>query len=64
MTMPRLVIDHCYTRDGVRPYIERGVEMGWTCSPIPPDGSGEWVIFDFSPDNKTGWRRFRLVSQQ
>jgi hypothetical protein len=54
---PRLIIDHEYTADRVEMHADG---CGWSCTPEPPDASSAWVIFDFSPDSKTGWRRISL----
>jgi hypothetical protein len=60
---PQLRIEHLYTSDRVRAdYNERGVEIGWTYFPEPPERAGHWEIFDFSPDDKTGWRQISLVA--
>ena len=62
MTPPSLLIEHVYTRDRVYDeYDIPGVESGWKCSPVAPDCSGRWEIFDSSPDYKTGWRRISLL---
>ena len=58
-TLPRIVVEHEYTRDRVE---EHADGCGWNCHPEPPDASGAWVIYDTSPNSKTGWRRFRIVS--
>jgi hypothetical protein len=61
MTALQLRIEHRYTADVVRAdYNEHGTQIGWTCTPEPPDRAGRWEIFDFSPDDKTGWRRVTL----
>ena len=55
-----VLIDHVYTRDQIEPFFDgNGVEIGWNCIPAEPSEPGTWVIFDMSPDNKTGWRRIR-----
>jgi hypothetical protein len=49
-----------YTRDAVVPMSADDLEMenGCTCVPIPPDDSGDWIIWDsISKDYKTGWIR-------
>jgi hypothetical protein len=61
MTAPLLIVEHIYTTDQAHTdYDANGVEIGWTCTPEPPDRAGRWEIFDFSPDDKTGWRRISL----
>jgi hypothetical protein len=55
--LPRILIDHEYTRDRVE---EHADGCAWDCIPEPPDASGAWFVFDSSPDSKTGWRRFRI----
>jgi hypothetical protein len=61
--MPRLVIEHQYTRDEKVPLSQDDPEMdcGWRCIPVPPTIDDGWVIFDQSKDYRTGWRRIRLV---
>jgi hypothetical protein len=56
--LPRLIIDHVYTADRVEMHPDG---CGWNCVPEPPDASGSWFVCDSSPDNKTGWRRIRIV---
>jgi hypothetical protein len=61
MTTRQLKIERVYTADAVRiEYDANGVEIGWACTPMEPDHTSLWVIFDFSPDSKTGWRRITL----
>jgi hypothetical protein len=55
--LPRILIDHEYTRDRVEMHAD---SCGWSCHPEPPDASGAWFICDSSPDNKTGWRQTSL----
>ena len=54
----RFVFVH-YTRDDVEPLSDDDPEMssGWRCVPVPPTPDGGWVIWDDTPDRKTGWIR-------
>jgi hypothetical protein len=61
--VPRLLIEHRYTRDERVPLSIDDPEMmcGWQSIPIPPSLDQAWQIFDTRKDRKTGWRRIRLV---
>jgi hypothetical protein len=63
--VPRLLIEHRYTRDAQVPLNADDPEMdcGWRCFPIPPTDDDRWQIFDTRGDRKTGWRRIRLVER-
>jgi hypothetical protein len=64
-SIPRLVIEHRYTRDAKVPLSAEDPEMdcGWRCVPIPPTDDERWQIFDTRGDRKTGWRRIRIVNR-
>jgi hypothetical protein len=62
--VPRLLIEHRYTRDAKVPLSIDDPEMwcGWQSIPIPPSLDEGWKIFDTRKDRRTGWRRIRLVT--
>jgi hypothetical protein len=62
-SIPRLVIEHRYTRDAQVPLFEGDDDLdhGWRAVPIPPSLDDGWEIFDTRKDYKTGWRRFRIA---
>jgi hypothetical protein len=56
-----LKIEHAYTCIGVRPrFDEHRIVIDWEHFPVPPDRSGHWRMFDYSLDDKIGWRRVTL----
>lgn len=57
---PLIIIERVYTADRIVPLYENGIERGWTCEPVPPDESGQWFVYDASPDDKTGWRKISI----
>jgi len=66
MTVPRLIVEHRYTRDARVPLSDDdpNFDCGWRCIPVPPTLDESWKIFDTSGDKKTGWRRIRLVYEE
>jgi hypothetical protein len=60
--LPRLVIEHRYTRDARVPLFDGDDDLdhGWQYIPLPPSLDDGWHIFDRRKDRKTGWRRIRI----
>jgi hypothetical protein len=60
--IPRLVIEHRYTRDFpvALSADDPDMDCGWRCIPMPPSEDDSWQIFDTSKDRRTGWRRIRI----
>jgi hypothetical protein len=55
---PRVEI--IYTRDERVPFDDDpDMEHSWRSVPVPPSDDPAWMIWDDTPDRKTGWIRWR-----